>query len=155
MRKVLLSLLIVLIPTPAFANCPSGYCAVTIHNGVETWSDAPRIEIAEPIIKPPTNNPIQVTLSDGNKGGTIYGDQAGVERFTKMLGLNPETTTILEILPITNTLIKQPEQEQLGTSQTIEATVSIANDEIIYPDWWDWWLIQWVLLFNEFNWWAL
>jgi hypothetical protein len=43
MRKVLLGLLIVLIPTPAFANCPSGNCEVEVNctTGVVTYRDAP------------------------------------------------------------------------------------------------------------------
>ena len=97
MKKIILisGLVLSVIATPALANgCPSNYCAVTIHNGIETWTDAPKVEIAEPIIKLPTNNVAQVTLSDGIKGGAIYGDQAGVERFAQMLGLDTQINVV-------------------------------------------------------------
>lgn len=142
-------------PQAKAQGCPSNYCMVTINNGIETWSDTPKVEIVEPIIQPSANNSIQVTLSDGNKGGTIYGDQEGVQRFTKMLGLNPETTTIHQISSTINTPVEQIEQKQLGTSEIVQSTLFITNDVIIYPDWWDFWLNEWILFFSQFNWWLL
>lgn len=82
MRKLLLSLLLVLIPTPAFANCPSGRCGIEINatTGVVTYYDAPPItSIAVPPVIPvePTS---MVKVETTNQSFGASGSAEGVSQ---------------------------------------------------------------------------
>jgi len=99
MRKVLLSLLIVLIPTPAFANCPSGNCEVEINctTGVVTYRDAlPRTFTPMPTPVAPTS---MVKVETPNQSFGASGSAEGVSQALQdaiAQSSNPEFIAVAE-----------------------------------------------------------
>jgi len=95
MKKVLLSLLIVLIPTPAFANCPSGVCAVEINctTGVVTYTDAPpRTDTPAPVIPQPVAPTHTINVQTSNQSWGTSGTPDQIAQAVQTLTPQPLTT---------------------------------------------------------------
>jgi len=93
MRKVLLSLLIVLIPTPAFADCSSGVCAVEINctTGEITYRDAiPSTDISTKLPEPvlPTHS---ITVQTNSQSWSAAGTPQQITEAVQALQPNPLT----------------------------------------------------------------
>jgi len=137
MRKVLLSLLIVLIPTPAFANCPSGYCDVEVNctTGVVTYRDAPpRVETPifvtpQPVAPTHTINVQTPSQSWGTSGTVEQITQAVQTLIPQPLTTDPclnggcnkveinVTTGVTTISPLNEADLKQRARDQVEQSQ--------------------------------------
>jgi hypothetical protein len=137
MRKLALGLLIVLIPTPAFANCPSGLCEVEINctTGVVTYRDAPpRVSTPEPVRIEPVAPTHTISVQTSNQGWGTSGTPDQIAQAVQTLAPRPltidpclnggctkvevnATTKVTTILPLTEADLKQRAKDQVQQSQ--------------------------------------
>jgi hypothetical protein len=138
MRKVLLGLLIILIPTPAFADgCPSGVCAVEINctTGEVTWRDVPLTPaLPLPVIPEPVapTHTINVQTASGSWGTSGTPDQ--IAQAVQSLAPQPLTpspclnggcnkveinvaTKVVTVLPLSENDLKESAKHQVQQSQ--------------------------------------
>jgi hypothetical protein len=137
MRKVLLGLLIVFIPTPAFANCPSGVCAVEINctTGEVTYTDVPLTSATPAPVIPEAVAPthtinVQTTNSSWGTSGTPEQIARAVQTLIPQpLTIDPclnggcnkveinVTTGVTTISPLNEADLKQRAKDQVEQNQ--------------------------------------
>ena len=153
MRKVLLSLLIVLIPTPAFANCPSGRCEVEVNiaTGVVTYRDAPtRIVEPMPVLVEPTSmvkveTPNQSFSAVGSTESVTQALQETIVRSTSPEFIQEAEQAVIEPYKNVANPIHQPivKPEPIKEPAPLSAFEAYALIDFFAEDWleqfWSWW----------------
>jgi hypothetical protein len=123
--------------SPAFANCPSGVCAVEINctTGVVTYTDAPpKIDTPSPFILQPVAPTHTINVQTSNGSWATSGTSEQIAQAVQTLAPQPltadpclnggcnkieinATTGVTTISPLTETDLKQRAKDQVNQNQ--------------------------------------
>lgn len=92
MKKIILGIVLALIPSSAWANCPSGNCAVEINctTGVVTYTDAPIQTYVAPVLPEPVAPTHQVVIQTANQSMGFSGSLEAVNAQLAKIATAPQ-----------------------------------------------------------------